>query len=74
MGLISRHPGGFKPRTSGIYGHLPILTDGMVTSVGYLRLVTKKNLYTLWYMGNPYRHKVFEKSPHYRNGFGLKEN
>ena len=32
-----------------------------VSYVGYLRLVTKKAHYTFWYMGNPYRHKIFER-------------
>lgn len=35
-----------------------------VSYVGYLRLVTKKAHYTFWYMGNPYRHKIFERYEH----------
>lgn len=27
---------------------------------GYVRLLTKKRMYTFWYTGNPYRHKLFE--------------
>lgn len=33
-----------------------------VSDVGYVRIVGRENTYTLWYMGNPYRHKIFEKN------------
>lgn len=32
-----------------------------LTYVGYLVLITKGYTYQFWYMGNPYRHKIFER-------------
>ena len=32
-----------------------------ISYVGYLAYEGRKNRYRFWYMGNPYRHKVFEK-------------
>lgn len=32
-----------------------------VSYVGYLVFITKKHRYNFWYMGNPYREKIFEK-------------
>lgn len=43
-------------RRTGIYGHWP--RNGYA---GYLRLVTRKRLYTLWYFGNPHRGHLIER-------------
>ena len=32
-----------------------------LVSVGYLVLLTKNYRRMFWYMGNPYRHKIYEK-------------
>lgn len=35
-----------------------------INGVGYLTIITKKHGYSrLWYMGNPYRHKIWEGWP-----------
>lgn len=36
-----------------------------VSYVGYLVYIGKRHRYTFWYMGNPYRHKIFERTKNY---------
>lgn len=57
----------FGHRSTGVYGHLPKFSGGQLTYVGYLAWVRRKKIHQFWYMGNPYRHKIFETHPNYHN-------